>query len=271
MIHRITMLLFARNSSVESGKEGAVKTLIWLILIGGIGLAVVWSGSGPIDAVAEQSVVSPDDPSKPFYVPPKKYAPRARVGGELRGPDENSSQLVALVPDHVGMTRKQTPMLNWFLSKPTTYPIFFTLNDRQKVRPLYEGVLSASNQEGVHSIDLKTFGITLEPNIQYEWSVSMRPNPDSHSGDVVAGGMIERCEFADIVCTQNIILSCDESSVMINAKNGLWYDAMACICTLIDAKPADPSLRRLRAKLLKDVGLYGVAEWDLRSIQSALH
>jgi hypothetical protein len=44
---------------------------------------------------------------------------------------------------------------------------------------------------------------------------------------------------------------------------------MGCLCNLIDADAKNDKLRRLRARLLKDVGLNGVAEWDLRSIQTS--
>jgi len=248
-----------------------MRTFVGLILIVGTGLAIAFSGTSALDAVAEQSVASPDDVSTPFYIPPKKYAPRARVGGELRGTEGKDPEIVALVPDHVALTMKPTPVLNWFLSKPTTYPIIFTLNAVQQVQPIYEKPLPTPKQGGVQSIDLKALGITLEPNVQYRWYVSARRNSDSHSNDIVAGGVIERCEINDCLITIGPITTCDHQSVLINAKNGLWYDAMACVCSLIDARPGEPSLRRLRAQLLKDIGLHGVAEWDLRSIQSALY
>jgi hypothetical protein len=269
------MLPFARIVSVESAKEGAVKTFMGFLLIVGAGSAVVLSGSGPIDAVAEQSVAvqtgQSEDSQFPVYTPPKKLTPRARVGGTLRGTEGKDPEIVALVPDHVGLTVKQTPTLNWFLSKRTTYPIHFTLNSIQQVQPIYEGALPTPKQEGVQSIDLKALGITLKPSVQYRWFVSARRNSDSHSEDIVAGGMIERCEFSECVITHNPVLTCDQDSVKFNANSGLWYDAMACLCSLIEAKPGDSSLRRLRAHLLRQVGLHGVADWDLRSIQSALY
>jgi len=275
MIHRFGVLPSTRNCSVESGKEGAVKTIIGLIVIVGAGLAIAVSGSGPIIAAAEQAVVAekgqPDETQLPVYTPPKKLTPRARVGGTLRGTEGKDPEIVALVPDHVGLTVKQTPVLNWFLSKPTTYPIVFTLNAVQQVLPIYEKPLPSPKQEGVQSIDLKTLGITLEPNIQYRWYISARRNSSSHSEDIVAGGVIERCEINECLITiGGPITTCDQQSVIINAKNGLWYDAMACICSLIDAKSGDPSLRRQRAELLRQVGLHGVADWDMRSIRSAL-
>lgn len=251
-----------------------MRTFIGLMLIVGTGLAMVLSGAGPIDAVAEQAVVAQagqsDETLSPVYTPPKKLTPRARVGGTLRGTDGKDPEIVALVPDHVGMTVKPTPTLNWFLSKPTSLPLVFTLNNVQQIPPVYQGPLPSPKQEGVQSIDLKALGVSLEPNVQYRWFVSASRNSGSHSEDIVAGGMIERCELNDCLITVGPALSCDQQSVTFNAKNGLWYDAMACLCTLIDGKPADPSLRRLRAELLKAVGLYGVADWDLRSIQSAL-
>jgi Domain of Unknown Function (DUF928) len=274
MIHRLDMLASTRNCSVESGKEGAVKTFVGLLMLVGTGLAMVLSGSGPIDAAAEQSVVAQkgqaEDTQFPVYAPPKKLTPRARVGGTLRGTDGTDPEIVPLVPDHVAFTVKKTPTLNWYLSKPTTYPIHFTINNIQQVRPIYEGVLPPPKQEGVQSIDLKALGITLEPNVQYRWFVSATRNSDSFSEDIVGGGMIERCEIMECLGPMGAVLTCDESSVRRNVVSGLWYDAMACLCTLIDAKPADPTLRRLRADLLRQVGLHGVADWDLRSIQSAL-
>jgi hypothetical protein len=240
----------------------------------GTGLAMVLSGSGPIDAAAEQSVVTQkgqaEDTQFPVYAPPKKLTPRARVGGTLRGTDGTDPEIVPLVPDHVAFTVKKTPTLNWYLSKPTTYPIHFTINNIQQVRPIYEGVLPPPKQEGVQSIDLKALGITLEPNVQYRWFVSARRNSDSFSEDIVGGGMIERCEIIECLGPMGAVLTCDEPSVRRNVVSGLWYDAMACLCTLIEAKPADPTLRRLRADLLRQVGLHGVADWDLRSIQSTL-
>lgn len=240
------------------------------LLILGLSLLVTVAGAPILDAAdkaTDAKAGQQDDPI--IYTPPKKPTPRARVGGTLRGTDGNEPEIVALVPDHVGLTVKQTPTLNWYLSKPTTYPLRFTLNDTQKIRPIYEGSLPAPAQAGVQSIDLKALGLTLEPNIQYRWFVSARRNSDSYSEDVVAGGMIERCEFSECLTITSVKVTCDQESVRTNALVGFWYDAMACVCSLIERDPTDPSLRRQRAALLRQVGLNGVADWDLKSIQSS--
>ncbi|NGZ95945.1 MAG: hypothetical protein CV089_07415 [Nitrospira sp. WS110] len=236
-----------------------------------MGVVMTVAGGYPF-ASAEQppsaTTVQQNDLQLPVYTPPKKLTPRARVGGTLRGSDGHEPELVALVPDHVGLTVKQTPTLNWYLSKPTTYLLRFTLNDTQKVAPLYEGPLPTPTKAGVQSIDLKSLGLTLGPNVQYRWFVSASPNPDSPSRDIVAGGMIERCELNECLTVTSVNITCDQESVRTNALIGFWYDAMGCVCSLIDQAPTDPSLRRLRAALLRQVGLNGVADWDLRSLQN---
>lgn len=242
------------------------------VVIIGLNLFLALAGGHLLDAAetatARQAGLQ-EDPPLPVYTPPKKMTPRARVGGTLRGTEGTEPEVVALVPDHVGLTVKQTPTLNWYLSKPTTYPMRFTLTDTQKITPIFEGPLPAPTTAGVHSIDLKSMGLALEPNVQYRWFVSVSPNPDSPSRDIVAGGMIERCEFSECLTVASVNVTCDRDSVRTNALIGFWYDAMGCVCSLIEKESQDSSLRRLRAALLRQVGLNGVADWDLRSIQSS--
>lgn len=226
----------------------------------------------PAVATEMTSVASPkhlqDDTPLPTYQPPKKLIPRARVGGTFRGTDGTDPEIVALVPDHIGLTIRQTPTLNWYLSKSTTYPLRFTLTNTEKIIPVYEGPLPTPKEAGVQSIDLKSLGVRLEPHVEYRWFVSARRNADSYSEDIVAGGMIERCEFTECLTITSPNLTCDKDSVRANALVGLWYDAMSCVCSLIENDPIDPSLRRLRASLLRQVGLNRIADWDLSSIQT---
>jgi Domain of Unknown Function (DUF928) len=243
-----------------------------VFFLSGLLLSMGLFGPAMMPAVADQPAVSQSGPTDnaplPLYQPPRKLTPRARVGGGLRGMDGSDPVIEALVPDHVGLTVKKTPVLNWFLSKPTIYPTKFTLVNVGSVTPLHEGLIPTPAHAGIQSINLKDWGLVLEPDVQYRWFISLVRDPDSPSKDIVAGGMIERCEFNDCLMLKPI-LTCDgQQSVTGNAASGFWYDAMACLCELIDTNPSDQSLRRHRAALLNQIGLFGVAEWDLRSIQS---
>ncbi|MGH7216479.1 MAG: DUF928 domain-containing protein [Nitrospiraceae bacterium] len=247
---------------------GSVPLPLLVVLILSMGLV----DPATTPAASNQPSASPSGPTEeaplPLYTPPKKLIPRARVGGGLRGTDGSDPVLVALVPDHVGLTVKKSPVLNWFLSKPTTYPLKFTLIDIRTVTPVHEGLIPTPDHAGVQSINLKDWDLALEPDVQYRWYISAIRNPDSPSRDIVAGGVIERCEFSTCLVEMEVDLSCDQQSVLRNALRGFWYDAMACLCELIDASPSDQALRRQRAALLNQIGLSGVAEWDLRSIQA---
>jgi hypothetical protein len=226
---------------------------------------------GGSDQSSAPQVSSSDDSSRPLYTPPKKLTPRARVGGQLRGTDGSDPEIQALVPDHVGLTINQNPALNWFLSKPTAYTVRFTLIDNRSIKPIHEAPLPSPKEAGIQTINLKELGLMLEPDVQYRWYVSVIRNPDSPSQDIVAGGVIERCDLSVCLVEAAPDLSCNEQSVHNNARRGFWYDAMSCLCDLIKASPTNPQLRRQRAALLKQVGLHDLAEWDLRSVQALVH
>lgn len=238
-----------------------VRWLTGLLTLCAVGL----SQSIPIEAAAPKS-----SEEQPLYTPPKKITPRARVGGDVRGTDGAEPEVKALVPDHVGLTIKETPVVNWFVSKSTSHEVVVTLRDDRSPRSFQEKSIPSPKQPGIYTINFKELGFSLEPNVQYRWFVSVIRDPNQHSNNPVAGGVIERCEFNACVIELNPVLTCSgEEDVLKNARAGLWYDAMGCLCNLIDADSKNDKLRRLRARLLKDVGLNGVAEWDLRSLQNA--
>ncbi|MCW5797874.1 MAG: hypothetical protein LZF60_190014 [Nitrospira sp.] len=212
--------------------------------------------------VSTSEAISDGPPDIPMYVAPQHVTPRARIGGTLRGSEGEDPAVAALVPDHVGITAKQHPALNWFLSKHTSLPIKFTLIDERSIRALVEQSLTPPNQAGVHAVKLEDFGFALQANVQYRWYISVIKDADSPSQDIVTGGMIERCEFSECSIL-GATTTCNQEAVVASAVKGFWYDAMACLCDLIESNPADTGLRKQRAGLLRQVGLHDVADWDL--------
>jgi hypothetical protein len=90
---------------------------------------------------------------QPLYTPPKKITPRARVGGDVRGSDGTEPEVKALVPDHVGLTIKETPVVNWFVSKPTSHEVVVTLRDDRSPRAFQEKSIPAPKQPGIYTIN----------------------------------------------------------------------------------------------------------------------
>jgi hypothetical protein len=219
------------------------------------------------DALSESAIQSTTtvaanamDPDMPVYKPRKESRPRARLGGRIRGEGQDP-EVAALVPDHVAFSGKQKPTLYWYLSQPTTLPIRFTLNDMRVARPVVDASISSPLQSGIHRIQLQDYGLSLEADVQYMWAISLIRDPESPSQDIASGGIIETVEYAEACMLGPCI--CKREDVYRYAKEGFWYDAIACISDLIEAVPKDRALRALRASLLEQAGLYEVARWDL--------
>ena len=195
----------------------------------------------------------------PIYKPRKQSMPKGRVGGGIRGGD--GPALYVLAPDHVGFTKDEQPSLFWYLSKSTSLPLEFTLIDSRAVKPILETRLKPPVQAGVQRISLKDLGIKLEPGVQYKWFVTLQVGAEASSKDVVAGGTIERIPFIEAL---SIHLSSTKNGedVFRYAEAGLWYDAIATISEMIEATPDNRKLRKQRASLLQQVGLWEVARHD---------
>jgi hypothetical protein len=194
----------------------------------------------------------------PVYKPPTSKMPGARVGGVMRGSPGKDPYLVALVPDHIGLTHKGNPVLHWYISQTTTLPLIFTLREELAVRPVLEERLKSPDRPGVQMIRLKDFGVELKEEVSYRWYVSVQRDPEYPSQDIVTGGAIQRVAYVDGLII-NMGYSGPRDPLHLYADAGLWYDALTAICEQIEALPGDQSLRRQRAALLQQVGLAEIA------------
>jgi uncharacterized protein DUF928 len=237
-----------------------IVSLCMMVLWSAMGMA---AGSTSPPSIRKVQSTTESGDSLPLYKPRKGSMPRGRVDGGFRGGDKGEPVLRVLAPDHVGFTVKGEPPLYWYLSKQTSLPVEFTLVDTRAIPPIVEMSLSSPAHAGVQKVWLKDLGKSLEPGVQYLWSVSLIPDPESRSRDIMARGTIERIPF-DEALMLDLVKPCKRETIYVFADKGVWYDAIACVCELIDANPHDPALRKLRASLLKQIDLNDVAEHDLK-------
>ena len=237
---------------------------------------VAASGSQGAEEVPEKSedkeptYVAPADAAKPnpggpvpFYVPPELGSPLGRVGASTRGAGRRAS-LQILAPDHLGLTTAQAPTLFWFLAQPTATRIEVTIRDEQSTTPLVNVELPAPATAGIHAFRLSDHGAKLRADADYQWFVSLVPEPEERSADFVVGAWI-RHRDAPPALRQRLAAASQRQTVFIYAESGMWYDAIAAISTQIDATPDNPALRAQRAALLEQVGLSEVAAYDRRA------
>ena len=200
----------------------------------------------------------------PTYTPPQRGAPQRRVGGSSRGVAGALPRVMLLVPDHVGLTVSENPALYWYLSKPTTVRVEVTLIDDKGETPLIEYAVIDAKGPAVHRVDLALHKVRLKPGVNYQWSISVVPNPAQRSNDIMSGGVLRRVAMPEKIASNRAQLTDKAALARAYAAEGIWYDAIALYSELIEQQPADKSLRSQRAALLEQVGLKEIADFDRR-------
>jgi Domain of Unknown Function (DUF928) len=191
------------------------------------------------------------------YKPPKRGTPGGRVGGGTRGTQREVFVLSVLAPDHTGLTTSEQPSLYWFISGSTSLPVELTVMDPEGVQPILETRLAAPIQPGVHGVRLADHNIRLKPGAAYRWFVTVVPDSDRRSKDILAGGAIERVDVPSDLKAK-LATAKKPELFSLYADAGMWYDAVAAISEAIDAAPQDQALRKQRAELLSQVGLSAI-------------
>jgi hypothetical protein len=169
--------------------------------------------------------------------------------------------LFALAPNHVALTVQEQPVLYWYLSQPPKYPVELTINIERDTQPVLEKRIPLPSQAGIFPLRLSDFDIHLSTGTQYRWFLSLVPDPERRSKDIVAGAIIERVEIPETLRSRLLKASREEIS-NVYAEAGMWYDALMAVSSLIDEEPGNPVFHKRRAALLEQGGLSAVAQYD---------
>jgi Domain of Unknown Function (DUF928) len=208
----------------------------------------------PAGGGQSQSKENVGSPSFPVYRPPVRGAPGGRVGGGTRGYTRDTFVLSVLAPDHMGLTVSEQPSLYWAISNATTLPVELAVMDPRKTEPVLEKRLPSPVTAGVHRIRLADYGVRLDPGVAYRWSVTVVPDANRRSRDILAGATIERVE-TEAELREKVGRSEKDRLPFLYAESGLWYDALAAISELIETAPQDSALQKQRDALLSQAGL----------------
>jgi hypothetical protein len=197
--------------------------------------------------------------AKPNYVPPLRGAPSGRIGGGTRGTTaDDAYTLDVLAPDHVGLTTTDQPCLYWYIQKPTTHAIELTLTETGAALPTIEKRLPSPSDGGIQSLCLADMGVRLKQDTPYKWFVSVIPDPDNRSRDIIAGGMIQQRNAP--AALQARLHSADACGpVCAYAEEGFWYDSFNIAMKELLRSPGSDQSHVQCASLLEQVGLKEIA------------
>lgn len=190
----------------------------------------------------------------PVYVPPKRGAPLARVGGGSRGVDDGLPYISVITPDHVGYTSLTQPVLYWYISEDMKTRFEFALINDDDIEPMVEVTSEQQMTAGLNSMNLADHGVSLEPGVAYQWSVALVSDANKRSSDIVSSGQIQLLELSAAQQAALENASGDER-VMLFAQQGYWYDSFDGLSKLIASDPGNSDLREQRAALLEQIGL----------------
>lgn len=181
------------------------------------------------------------EPGPMVYVPPRRGAPKTRVGGGTRSSGSNV-QLAVLAPEHTGLTARPAPDLYWWLSEAHAGPFEFVVMAEGGIEPVLRFRSETRLEAGVHRFDLEAAGLELQAGVAYRWSVAIVRDEDRRARDIVA--------LATVEYVHGDSAASDATSL---AAAGLWYDALAAA-----SRDSD---QRAQVALLEQVALPEVAAW----------
>jgi hypothetical protein len=206
------------------------------------------------DSVASVAVDRPE--GLPVYTPPRRGAPKTRVGGgtrSLAAGTHAGETLTVLCPPQTGQTQQAQPTLYWFLSTADAGPFEFVLTTADAVAPLRRVRIEGPLNAGIHAVSLREENVVLDDGVEYQWSIAIVHDPERRSRDVVAIGTLERVAASSTPDGAEAIFAL--------AERGLWYDALQRVEELIAQSNDDARLREYRASLLDQAELAQVAQY----------
>jgi hypothetical protein len=193
-------------------------------------------------------------------------APATRVGGGTRSAGD-ALTLNVLAPNETGYTTQEKPTIYWFVSQAVNTPVAMELtlisNESLQAasKPLLEITLQPPLAKGIHALRLADHGITLRPDVEYQWFVAVVRNPAQRSNDTIAGGTIMRVADSDAVRSR-LKQTLQAQWPAVYAEAGIWYDAIDQLSQQISKDASNRQLREQRAALLEQVGLRTAAAFD---------
>lgn len=192
-----------------------------------------------------------------LYKAPLRDDPPDVVSQSAQSIKGKTTVLQILAPDHAGLTLQPQPTLYWYASTPVAARFSIAAIEKHGAKPLLQ--VDIKKAGGIQQLDLGKHNISLQPELSYQWSVVQVSDKDKQSTTTIASGIIERMKPGEGL-SNRIKNSQGTELVNVYAIEGIWYDALETISSMIDKSPEDKSLVTIRKSLLEQVGVHIATE-----------
>ena len=207
---------------------------------------------------------SPDN-SLPYRAPDLP-SQATRVVVNEHEPGKEPFYLAVLSPDHIGLTMFEQPALFWYIAQPTSQSVDVLMTDEGNSQILLDVRMLPPIRPGIHKVELKDYGIRLQPNTTYQWKIILKGMTPDQS--YTSSGWIMRVTPPPNVATLAHLPSINASPPQLLVEAGLWYDAIWALSERIQTQPTDAISLNQRANLFEQVGLLPPAQQDRQHAQN---
>ena len=195
--------------------------------------------------------------------PSRAEFPGRRIGGGTRGEClANRASLIALNPaNNLGVTASARPSVYFAIpALETTYPVKFTLRDRQN-RSVYETTLSLAQGQSLLGVQLPAN--TVQTGQDYQWYFSVVCDAEDASQNIVLSGWMRRVAQPPNPSTPAGVEAALAQAMAYQAA-GLSSDAIATLAQLRQTHPTHAQVERQWQQLMQSLGLETVVNSTLR-------
>jgi hypothetical protein len=230
------------------------NALQWIIAISLVLVANISNAADQTQIGKNSRAVQPGTRPAVIYKAPLHDDTGTGETGSTRITDGKAAEILLLVPEHIGLTTQAQPTLYWYTHNPMAVSFKLFMNKEDGIDTLLEIRTGNNKVAGIQQLDLGDHKISLQPEVTYQWTVTTVTENASELTGVIANGLIERFEPGEGL-THRIERSEGIDLVTVYAYEGIWYDALETISSMIEKSPKDQSLVTIRASLLDQVGL----------------
>ncbi|MEB3885165.1 DUF928 domain-containing protein [Lyngbya sp. CCY1209] len=212
--------------------------------------------------------------SMAFEPPPGQGMPSRTAAGGSRGTCPNAEQLgenlTALVPNLIrseeigpdlrGYTVEPKPVFYFYLPAAAGVEATFSLKDEDG-SDVYQMSVPVPNQPGIVGVKLPEDAPALEMGKTYRWSFGMvcqSADAENVPEVVFVSGDIRRIEPDGTLAAQLTGANPVERAALY-ARHGIWFESLATLAALRQARPEDATLASRWEELLNSVGLDAIA------------